>query len=317
MKRIDPKRLRNPIWPTVLVMIIGAMIGAYIGGVLILTFGTFALLATGPFGFFLYGPLLMAKAAVASSVTLVVVPGWAWFGGWLFAAASSGKGGASRHLGVTLFSENHPIYVRINELARELELPRIQWVGWYEGYEINAFAMGVRRDNALIALTKGAIERLTKEQLDAVMAHELAHVANNDMARMSYARGVQSALTWFLLFRGLQQVVRWVFTPTSQLELMRFSRAREYWADAIGAALTSQQAMAGALRAIDLDKNSPPAKQKPYANLMLRANAHSWLATHPPLEDRISAVIQGKYIQQLPYRGDQTLSLTNARASVH
>ena len=73
---------------------------------------------------------------------------------------------------------------------------------------------------------KAAIEKLTMAELDAVMAHELAHVANNDMARMTYIRGVQNALTWFLIFRGMKNIALWLFTPTSQLELMRFSRQR-------------------------------------------------------------------------------------------
>ncbi|MEM5585215.1 M48 family metalloprotease [Roseibium sp. AS2] len=317
MRKLDPTRLRNPVWFTVIVMMAGAGLGVVIGSFVLLTTGIFAMLATGPLGFLLYGPLLMAQTAASSSMGMIIVPAWAWFGGWFFAAGSVGNNiGVAARVGMTLFSEGHPVYVRINELARELNLPPIRWVGWYEGEEINAFAMGVNRENALIAMSKGAIDKLTKEELDAVMAHELAHVANNDMARMTYARGVQNALTWFLLFRGFKQIALWVFTPTSQFELMRFSRTREYWADAIGAVLTSPQAMAGALRAIDMDQAAPPAKQTPYANIMLRANAHSWLATHPPIEDRISAVIQQTYIEKLPFKAVQTV-VTEEPAAAH
>ena len=319
MRKIDPIRLRNSLLPTVLIMVGGAALGVFIGSVFLLLAGTVVLMTLGPLGFFLYGPLLIAQTAFASLMTLVLVPLWAWLGGWLFAWFSVGKGtsGIANRMGLTLLEEGHPIHVRINELAADLHLPPLRWVGWYEGAEINAFAMGTKRDNALIALSQGAIEKLTKEQLDAVMAHELAHVANNDMARMTYARGVQNALTFFLIFRGLKQIARWMFTPTSQLELMRFSRAREYWADAIAAVLTSPAAMAGALHATDLDKSAPLAQQKPFANLMFSAPAHSWYATHPPLAARIEAVLQGTYINQLPYLDETTAPVSVAGASAH
>ena len=296
-------------------MVGGAVLGGIIASVLVTMTGAFAMAATGPLGFIILGPWLLAQAALSSTITFTALPVWALLGGWLFADHGSSKDTMTRNLGVTLFSDGHPIHKRINELGAALQLPPIKWVGWYEGDEINAFATGMNADNALIAFTQGAIEKLSNEQLDAVMAHELAHVANNDMARMTFARGVQSALTFFLLFRGVQKFARWIFTPTSELELMRLSRSREFWADAIAAELTSAGAMAAALRAIDMDANAPPALQEKYANMMMRGNAHSWYATHPPLEERITAVLQGTFVERLPFLSiEQQISEEGASA---
>lgn len=297
MHRIDTKRLKNPIWLTVLIMVVGALIGAVIGSLFV-----FAGLTMVTFGGFL---LVLAQASVFLTVTIIAIPIWALIGGWMFGQFSSGSmGGVASRMGVTLFSETHPVSLRVNALAEDLNLPPIRWVGWFDDAAINAFATGIQREHALIAFSRGAVEKLTKEQLDAVMAHELAHVANNDMSRMTYARGVQDALTFLLVFRGLKKIARFLFTPTSEIEILRFSRSREYWADAVAAVLTSPDDMIGALEAIDADTDRPPRKQTRFANLMMRANAYSWLGTHPSLPSRIAAIETGKYTDKLPLSSD-------------
>ena len=317
MSKLDPKRLRNPAWLTVMIMVGGAILGAVIGGILTFAAMLMGKIGGGPLGVLSYSPIVMAKISIVVGLTVLATPVWALVGGWFFALKASGKGGIAKRTGVTLFSDGHPIYVRVNELAQALELPPVRWVGWYEGDEINAFASGVKQDNAMIAFTRGAVEKLSKEQFDAVMAHELAHVANYDMARMSYARSVQNALTWFLLFRGFKKVARLIFTPLSELEILRLSRSREYWADAIAATLTSPDEMIGALRAIANDAAVPPQSQRDYANLMFRANTHTWLRTHPPLEDRIKAIEERRFMKRLPFRKTESRPLTAEGASAH
>lgn len=81
-------------------------------------------------------------------------------------------------------------------------------------------------------------------------------MANNDMRRMALAGSFQNALVWFVFNEGFQRAGRWCLTWVSELFLLRFSRKREYWADAVGAVLTSREAMMSALRKIH---ESPPA----------------------------------------------------------
>lgn len=301
IKKLDPSRLSNYMFVTVLIMIVSAWIGALIGAALISTTLIMASFALGPLAILTAVPLALSQAVFAYGGTFVV-PLWALFGGSVFsanAAANAAKADSSKS-GVTLFAETHQIHTRVNQLASELDLPEIRWVGWFEEDAINAFAMGVKQDEALIAFSRGAIETLTFEELDAVIAHELAHVANNDMARMTYGHGVQDALTWFLMFRGLKKYARWVFTPISELELMRFSRKREFYADAIGAVLISPEAMAGALEKIEKQKSSPPKELKHLSQFMFQSNAHSFFDTHPKTSERISAIQSREYIKHLP-----------------
>ncbi|MCW2307383.1 M48 family metalloprotease [Rhodobium gokarnense] len=301
MATLDPARLRNPVWPTVTIMVIGAIIGVFIGTAFALTTGMFAAGFAGPLAFLMFGPLVLAEAGAGLALALVAAPTWAGFGGWHFGAKAATPGVAATTLGVTLFSEGHPIHQYINKKAEELSLPPIKWVGWFDDEAINAFAMGTTQENALLAFSRGAIQKLTMPQLDAVMAHELAHVANNDMARMTYAYGAQNALTWFLYFRGLKNIARWLFTPTSQIEIMRFSRQREFWADAVAAVLTNPEQIIGALDAIQNDVAKPPKQQRAFASFMLRANLNNLFASHPPISDRIQAIEDGRYIKRLPY----------------
>lgn len=288
MSTHDISRMKAPVWPTYLIMVMGALLGAVIAGLFVFMSTMSAVAATGPFAMVLMGPAVAAQTATGL-LFLVLIPIWALIGGAVFAEFGSGYGGLAG-LGVTLLSDTHPVVTRTRTMARELGLPQIKWIGWFDEEAINAFAAGTRQDNAVVAFSKGAIEKLDKEQFEALIGHELGHIANNDMARMTYARAVQEALTWFLVFRNLKAFARVLFTPLSELELLRFSRSREYRADAIGALLTTPQAMIGVLAAIMDDEQKPERNRKWLANLMIRANAFSLFSTHPPLEKRIAAL---------------------------
>lgn len=298
--KLDPQQLKNPMVGTVCILIVSSMLAAFIGHALILSLALSSIYAVGIFGLVAF-LVVFALQTVTGVIALLIVPVWAVVVGWFVSIGSASRAAtASTKAGVTLFAETHPIHVRVNELAKQLELPPIKWVGWFEGHDINAFAMGVHQEEAVIAFSQGAIEKLTKEELDAVMAHELAHVVNEDMARMTYAYGVQNALTWFLFLNSFKKLARWFFTPLSELEIMRFSRKREYWADAIGAALTSPVAMASALVKIHKDDGEPSGQQNHISHFMFSAKADALFATHPTIKDRVKALADKKYIQQLP-----------------
>ena len=114
-----------------------------------------ALIPLGPLAFFFYVPLVMAQSAAASSLTFLIVPAWAALGGYWAAHMSAGFGGVAGGLGVKFFSDSHPVYRRANELAEDLNLPPIKWVGWFPDDTINAFAIGLKQENALIAFSQG------------------------------------------------------------------------------------------------------------------------------------------------------------------
>lgn len=281
----------NSIIEVMIVIMLSALIGAIITMGIAFVGAMSAVVLSGPFGWLILGPTLIASFTAAFTWVLIGVPLWAIFGGWIFATHASGHLGAgTTEMGVTLFSEEHPIHKKVQELAWPLKLPPIRHVGWFKGDDINAFAMGVDRANALVAFSQGAIDKLTKEEFDAVVAHELAHVANGDMRNMTFARGAQEALTFFLLFRKLKKFARWIFSPIAELKILSYSRQREFAADKIGARLVSPQAMIGALTAI---QNDTAAKPRPsdYDNLKFASvlSGGIW-RTHPPISKRIKSI---------------------------
>lgn len=283
-------------------MIVSAWIGALIGAFLTTTPLIMASFVLGPLALLTALPLALAQAAFAYGGT-IIIPIWAFIGGgWFSSGAASNAASTNNKLGLQLFSETHGIHLKVNELGKELNLPPIKWVGWFDDDSINAFAMGLKQDDAVIAFSRGAIQTLEPNELEAVMAHELAHVANNDMSRMTYGHGVQNSLTWFLMFRGLKTFARWVFTPIAELELMRLSRTREFYADAIGAVLISPEAMIGALEKIERDDRPAPKTLKHLSQFMLQSNAHSFLDTHPSTSKRITAISSGEYVEKLPFK---------------
>lgn len=308
---------KHPVAPTIFLMVLGAVVGLFFGAAFLMASSMVSVAATGPLGAIMYMPMAMAAASVMMTIGLVATPIWALIGGSMFAKGASGKGSAiTRDMGVTFFSETHPVTVRTNQLAADLGLPPVPFVGWYDAEDINAFAMGTKPENAMVVVSKGAVQKLKRPEFEAVLAHELGHIASNDMARMTYARGVQEALSFFLIFRGLKMFARWVFTPFSELGLLSFSRGREFTADRISARLTSPQAMIGALEAIEAESAKPPRSR--YANTMLSSalNDGGLIATHPPIQSRIDALLSWEEkgsLAEEPYAPDGTpLPVTSA-----
>lgn len=292
MEKVEVER--TWVFPTIALLAVGATIGGLIGVSFIFFMSVLgAGLSGGPLGFLLAAPLLLAFFTLNINWVLFGVPLWALFGGQEFAMRSSGKGGSAlRKLGVVLIPDTHSIAQVTIQMSERLGLPKTPWIGYYEDESINAFAMGTSPYNALVAVTRGAVEKLSKEQLRAVIGHELGHIACNDMQRMTYCRGVQQSLVFFLLFTRLRRIALWLFTPFSQLSILRFSRQREFTADAIGARLTTPDAMIGVLERLEEEK----AAKVPigYANVMFSAGFDQrWLSTHPPLEARIAALKKG------------------------
>lgn len=291
---------KNSMAGTLAIMALSAALGGVIAVLLVLPAAITAVALMGPVAWLTLGPMLLAASSLSISYAIVGVPIWAIIGGFMFAQLMSGNGSVARQNKVIFFSSTHPIYIRTQELASKLNLNAIPFVGHYQADGINAFAMGTRHDNAMIAVSEDAVEKLSKEELDAVLAHELAHIANNDMARMTFLRGAQEALTFFLLFKSLKKFTRWIFTPLSEIEIMTFSRTREFAADAISAQITSPKDMAGALTAIS-NQQQKTAHNDAHQNIRFSGwNTKGLFRSHPPLEKRIAAIEQLLSSNEMP-----------------
>lgn len=204
---------------------------------------------------------------------------------------------------------------RVHRLAQSAGLSTMPQVGVYESEELNAFATGPTRSRALVAVSSGLLRRMDKNELDGVLGHEIAHVANGDMVTMTLLQGIINAFVMFLarvIAFAISQNVKeesryWVqFGVTLALEialgmlgfmvLAAFSRWREYRADHAGANLSGRQNMISALQALQRYVGIREAEESPaIASLKISGKPSSFLAffsTHPPLEQRIARLRQ-------------------------
>ncbi len=207
------------------------------------------------------------------------------------------------------------LVVSVHTLAKAAGLPKMPEVGVYDSPEVNAFATGPTRSRALVAVSAGLLEAMEWEQVEGVLGHEIAHIANGDMVTMTLLQGVINAIVMFLarviaffIFRnsrdggGAMQhlvviVLQIVFSFLGMILLAAFSRYREYRADAGGAGLAGREKMINALEGLrrtvkyaDLTGRESVAafkiSSKPGGFAML-------FSTHPPLEERIARLKAG------------------------
>jgi len=202
----------------------------------------------------------------------------------------------------------------LNTVKRQADQSRIGMpeVGIFRQDAPNAFATGWNRNDALVAVSTGLCERMNRDEIEAVLAHEVSHVANGDMVTMTLIQGVLNTFVVFLsriighvvdravfkVERGhgpaffivslLAQVVLGIF---ASMIVMWFSRWREYRADAGGARLAGRGAMIAALRRL---QNSQQA-QMPDELVAFGINTgkvQAMFSSHPPLAERIRALEQ-------------------------
>ncbi len=199
----------------------------------------------------------------------------------------------------------------VYQLATQARLPKKPEVGIYEKPEINAFATGPSKSRSLVAVSRGLLNNMSKNEIEGVLGHEIAHIANGDMVTMTLLQGLINTMVliaarliariivsqqrsrsfWmeYLIFMGLQIA----FSLLGFIVLCYFSRKREYKADKGGAKLAGSENMILALKALQRNMNlqSPvPSNQKSYSYLQISTppKKRNWFSTHPPLEDRIA-----------------------------
>ncbi|MEN0107299.1 MAG: protease HtpX [Pseudomonas sp.] len=202
----------------------------------------------------------------------------------------------------------------VEELSRDAGI-KMPEVGIFPAYESNAFATGWNRNDALVAVSQGLLERFSPDEVKAVLAHEIGHVANGDMVTLALIQGVVNTFVMFFarIFGNFVDKVLlkneegngigfYVATFFAEMVLgilastivMWFSRRREFRADEAGARLAGTNAMIGALQRLRSEQGVPvhmPETMTAFGiNGGVREGLKALFMTHPPLEARIAAL---------------------------
>jgi len=204
----------------------------------------------------------------------------------------------------------------VEELSRDAGI-KMPEVGIFPAYEANAFATGWNKNDALVAVSQGLLERFSPDEVRAVLAHEIGHVSNGDMVTLALVQGVVNTFVMFFarIFgsfvdrailknedgHGIGYFVATIFAELvlgilASIIVMWFSRKREFRADEAGAQLAGTSAMIGALQRLRVEQGVPvdmPDSLKAFSiNGALRNGLAGLLTTHPTLEARIEALRQ-------------------------
>lgn len=251
---------------------------------------------------------------------LLVLSGVFGFGGAFISLALS-KWLAIRSMGIRLIDvpENaieSRVLTAVADHARRLRLG-MPAVGIFESPQLNAFATGARRNHALVAVSSTPAEVMDPQQLEAVLGHEMTHVAHGDMITRGLLQGVLNTFVIFLarvigsaidgIVGGRRQeggqggvfyfliviALEILFGVLATMIVMAYSRRREYRADAGGAALAGTRSMVGALRTLQRDVGAQlPGQLRAFGfhgetpgGVLRRL-----FMSHPPIEDRIAAL---------------------------
>ena len=184
-------------------------------------------------------------------------------------------------------------------------------VAIYDAPDMNAFATGPSRNNSLVAVSTGLLENMRREEVDAVLGHEVAHVANGDMVTLTLIQGVLNTFVIFfsriigglidrVLSRGEEDegpgIGYFVSTMVAQIFLgvlaslivAWFSRRREFRADRGGAELAGTAAMVAALQR--LGRSEPSHLPQAMQAFGINGGLASWFSSHPPIEQRVKAL---------------------------
>ncbi|MDW7746718.1 protease HtpX [Halomonas sp.] len=212
----------------------------------------------------------------------------------------------------------------VAELAREAGIKTPE-VGIFPAQQSNAFATGWNKDDALVAVSAGLLNRMRPEEVRAVLAHEIGHVANGDMVTLALIQGVLNTFVMFfarvvaqlvdsflrrddgggLGFMGYFAVVivaEIVFGLIASAIVAWFSRFREYRADSAGAHLAGSGAMINALARLKAETEMPDQMPDTLRAMAItkgqtRSLMERLFASHPPLDDRIRALKEAAYRQ--------------------
>lgn len=200
--------------------------------------------------------------------------------------------------------------VRRQANAAGIKMPE---VAIYDSPEINAFATGPSRNNSLVAVSTGLLNYMSRDEAEAVMAHEIGHVANGDMVTLTLIQGVVNTFVIFfariignfvdrVVFKneegnGIAYIVTSIIAELvlgilASIIVMYFSRQREFRADAAGAKFASRGKMIAALEKLRAmhEPSHLPSQMAAFGINGGQPSLAKLFMTHPPLEERIEAL---------------------------
>ncbi len=243
-----------------------------------------------------------------------------------FVSLGISKWTAKTFMRVQLVEEN-PNYAwlvtSVHSMAQKAGIQKMPEVGVYDSPDVNAFATGPSKNNSLVAVSTGLLQRMDREEVEGVIGHEVAHVANGDMVTMTLVQGIVNSFVIFISFivtnivmnalrkdddeRGFGDFFlrQFVYSIVSGLVgflampiVFWFSRFREYRADHGGAVLAGKQKMIKALEA--LKRNYPITEEVSGEHSSLQTMQISskkswmkWWSSHPALDKRLAALRKG------------------------
>lgn len=186
-------------------------------------------------------------------------------------------------------------------------------VAIYDAPDMNAFATGMNRNEALVAVSTGLLQAMTKDEIEGVLAHEISHVANGDMVTLALIQGVVNTFVIFLsrvighfvdrvVFRTEREygpafmvttlIAQMVLGILASIIVMWFSRQREFRADAGGAQLAGRNKMIAALERLQRrhEPSQLPERLEAFGISGGEGGLRTLFMSHPPLEVRIAAL---------------------------
>lgn len=185
-------------------------------------------------------------------------------------------------------------------------------VAIYHSADVNAFATGATKNNSLVAVSTGLLNTMTQDEAEAVVAHEISHIANGDMVTMTLLQGVLNTFVIFLsrmiatavattrndngseerssgIYFLVSMVLEILFGVLATIIAMWFSRYREFRADAGSASLVGKEKMIAALQRLQ-SIHEPQEMQGTLNAFMINGKRQELFMSHPPLEKRIAAL---------------------------
>ncbi|WP_437613257.1 protease HtpX [Erwinia sp. V71] len=276
-----------------------------------------------------FGLILSLTGIQSSSVAgLLIMAGLFGFGG-AFVSLFMSKWMALRSVGGEVIEQPRNETERwlidtVRQQAKQAGIAMPQ-VAIYHAPDINAFATGARRDASLVAVSTGLLQNMSRDEAEAVLAHEVSHIANGDMVTMTLIQGVVNTFVIFisrilaqiasglmsgnrdeegesngnpLVYFAVSMVLELVFGILASIITMWFSRHREFHADAGAARLVGREKMIAALQRLKTSYEPQEAssmmafcingKNKTFSELFM---------SHPPLDKRIDALRSGDYLK--------------------
>lgn len=232
-----------------------------------------------------------------------------------FISLAMSKWSAKRGMGVQIIEhpQNQTEQWLMDVVTRQARIVDIDTpeVGIFQSVDPNAFATGMTKNSSLVAVSTGLLQNMSPDEVEAVIGHEMTHVANGDMVTMALMQGVVNTFVYFfatiightvdrVIFKNeeghgiayfvTQMIAQIALSFLASMLVMWFSRYREFKADAGGAKLAGREKMINALRAL-ARAHEPRELLDQFAALAINGGAvHKLFMSHPPLEERIAAL---------------------------